>query len=91
MQWLRSWFELGIKSGAKINYLYFIIQSKVLFIRKNGRERVLSLSIEIEDDNDMAPRFLTDFSQKSFKLCQKSLQNGLNADVFLATDQDKGF
>ena len=59
-------------------------------MRQNGGERVLSLSIEIEDDNDLAPRFLSDFSQKSLRLCRRSLTNGLNADIFLAADPDKG-
>ena len=53
-------------------------------------EKLLTLQIEITDENDREPEFETNFSGASLNLCKKALINGMSGDVFLATDRDKG-
>ena len=51
---------------------------------------MLLISLEILDDNDRAPKFLVNFSQRTFVLCRESLTKGMNGDAFLAMDDDQG-
>lgn len=52
-------------------------------------EKLLTLQVEITDENDCEPEFETNFSGASLNLCKKALINGMSGDVFLATDRDK--
>jgi len=58
---------------------------------RGGRgQKLLTLQIEVTDENDQPPKFETDFSGATLKLCKKALQNGMSGNIFLATDSDKG-
>lgn len=57
---------------------------------RTGRgQTLLTLQIEIMDENDQAPHFTTDFSGATLNLCKTALINGMSGNIFLANDYDK--
>ena len=53
-------------------------------------QSLLTLQIEISDENDEKPTFQSDFSGATLNLCREALLNGMSGNVFLAADSDKG-
>ena len=53
-------------------------------------QSLLTLQIEISDENDEKPGFESDFSGATLNLCRESLLNGMSGNVFLAADTDRG-
>ena len=54
----------------------------------NGFQMILQISLL--DENDSLPEFEFDFGSKTLDLCRRSLQEGLFAAPFVASDADRG-
>ena len=65
------------------------ISLNALFTLENSSQRLLSLTIDILDQNDLAPEYEIPFSGMTVKLCYESIANGMSGDIFLANDNDK--
>jgi hypothetical protein len=65
------------------------ITLKVLIQMSSISQKLLTLTVNLQDVNDQSPEFEIDFSGTTFHICYDALKNGINADIFLAKDQDK--
>lgn len=53
-------------------------------------EKLVILQISLIDENDSLPNFEFDFGSKTLDLCRQSVEDGIFAAPFIASDSDRG-
>ena len=67
-----------------------IVKLLVEPFQESKSEKLVILQISLLDENDSLPHFEFDFGSKTLDLCKKSVQEGVFAAPFVASDADRG-